>query len=231
VAQARLADHLGVERWRMVCGGSMGGMNALCWSVAFPDRVARVWATASCAAHSAMQIGFNESGRQAIMRDASFMGGDYYAHAGPVNGLAVARMIGHLSYLSEHSFEQKFGRRLQDRDKFGFDGGIEFAVESYLNYQGDKFNGRFDANSYLVLTRAIDYFELISFESAQADFLFTSFDSDWIYPTHQSRSLQAMAESAGLRSAFYEVSSPWGHDSFLLESERQGALVREFLGS
>lgn len=230
-AQERLMRSLGIERWALVAGGSMGGMQALSWSVQFPDSVARVWCTASCAAHDAMQIGFNESSRQAILRDPEFRGGDYYDSAGPVNGLAVARMIGHLSYLSEASFRQKFGRRLQEKESFTFDGGIEFAVESYLNYQGDKFTARFDANTLLVVTRAIDYFELASLQGTQAKFLFTSFDSDWIYPTHQSVALNEMAIEAGLRSKHVEISRPWGHDAFLLDGEEQGSLVRELLSS
>jgi homoserine O-acetyltransferase/O-succinyltransferase len=231
VAQERLMRFLGIDRWALVAGGSMGGMQALSWAVQFPDSVARVWCTASCAAHDAMQIGFNESSRQAILRDPEFRGGDYYDSCGPVNGLAVARMIGHLSYLSEDSFRQKFGRRLQDKESFAFDGGIEFAVESYLNYQGDKFTARFDANTLLVVTRAIDFFELSSLERAKAEFLFTSFDSDWIYPTHQSVTLNEMAIATGLRSKHVEISRPWGHDAFLLDGEEQGRLVRELLSS
>ncbi|QYK53845.1 MAG: homoserine O-acetyltransferase [Fimbriimonadaceae bacterium] len=227
--QARLADHLGIGRWLCVAGGSMGGMQALCWAVQYPNRVAGVWATASCAAHSAMQIGFNEVGRQAIQRDPEWKGGDYYDGPGPVNGLSVARMAGHLSYLSDQSFTMKFGRRLQDGDEFRFDNGIEFAIESYLNYQGDKFTNRFDANSYLLLTRAIDYFSLKSLESAKCKFLFTSFDSDWIYPSHQIEQLHAMAQEAGKQSEWHEIASPMGHDSFLLDDQRQAEIVKAWL--
>jgi len=229
--QAQLADHLGIQQWRCIAGGSMGGMQALAWAVQYPDRVASVWATASCAAHSAMQIAFNEVGRQAIMRDPNWNGGDYYTGERPNHGLSVARMAGHISYLSDQSFAMKFGRSLQDREQLRFDGGIEFAVESYLNYQGDKFTNRFDANSYLVLTRAIDYFELESLQAAKCRFLFTSFDSDWIYPSHQSQELHEMASSAGLNSKWVEISSPMGHDSFLLDDREQADVVRQWLTS
>ncbi|MFM9873515.1 MAG: homoserine O-acetyltransferase [Fimbriimonadaceae bacterium] len=229
VAQHRVMESLGIEKWALVAGGSMGGMQAISWAVQYPSAVQRVWCTASAAAHGAMQIGFNETGRQAIRRDPAFMGGDYYGGEGPVQGLAIARMLGHLSFLSEESFTHKFGRNLQDKTQFSFDGEIEFAVESYLNYQGDKFTKRFDANSFITLTRAIDYFDLKSLEKAQCAFLFTSFDSDWIYPTHQSATLHQMALDAGLKSRHVEISLPWGHDSFLLDGEEQGKLVQELL--
>jgi homoserine O-acetyltransferase/O-succinyltransferase len=228
-AQFRLMSHLGIKQWALVAGGSMGGMQAICWAVQHTEAVRRVWCTASAPAHSAMQIGFNEAGRQAIIRDPNFNGGDYYTGESPNNGLSVARMLGHLSFLSESSFAQKFGRNLQDKTQFSFDGSIEFAVESYLNYQGDKFTGRFDANSFIALTRAIDYFELTSFDKAKCDFLFTSFDSDWIYPTHQSIRLHEMAIAAGLKSSHTEISLPWGHDSFLLDGEIQGKLLKAFI--
>lgn len=228
-AQCRLTEHLGIESWALVAGGSMGGMQAVCWATQHPSTVRKVWCTASCAAHSAMQIGFNESGRQAILRDPNFNGGDYYGGLSPNNGLSVARMIGHLTFLSEGSFASKFGRNLQDKENFAFDGSIEFAIESYLNYQGDKFTKRFDANSHIVLTRAIDYYQLKSFAPAECDFLFTSFNSDWIYPTHQSAELHKLALAAGKNSTFVEIDSPWGHDAFLLESDIQGRLVRDFL--
>lgn len=228
-AQFQLSQALGIQKWALVAGGSMGGMQAIQWSVQFPELVDRVWCTASCAAHSAMQIGFNEAGRQAVLRDPAFQGGDYYPNPGPVDGLAVARMIGHLTFLSESSFDSKFGRGLQGKESFAFDGGVEFAVESYLNYQGDKFTHRFDANSHLALTRAIDYYRLESFAGAQCHFLFTAFDSDWIYPSHQSAELHNLAVAAGCVSEFQEISCPWGHDAFLLEDVEQSRLVRLFL--
>ncbi|MEZ0327648.1 MAG: homoserine O-acetyltransferase [Fimbriimonas sp.] len=226
--QARLMDQLGIEMLLGVAGGSMGGMQALEWTVRFPSRVRKAFVTASCAAHSAMQIGFNEAARQAVMRDASWSGGDY-EDSGPAGGLAVARMIGHLSFLSEHAFTAKFGRHLRDKETFDYTMGTEFEVESYLNYQGTKFTSRFDANSLLYLTKAIDYYDLQSLAKARAEFLFVSFTSDWLYPSHQSAELHVMATEAGLTSRYAEIDLPYGHDAFLLDGELQGAEVRRFL--
>jgi len=229
--QVRLLDVLGIETLHAVAGGSMGGMQALQWTVQAPGRVRKAFVTASTPAHSAMQIGFNEAGRQAIMRDPKWNGGDYPLDDGPSNGLSVARMIGHLSFLSEQAFEQKFGRRLQGKDRFDYRMGVEFQVESYLSYQGDKFTHRFDANSLLVLTRAIDYFELTSLEPSQSEYLFVSYSTDWLYPTHQSERLERMAHEAGCRAKRVEIDLPYGHDAFLLDGEQQGVLVRDFLNS
>jgi homoserine O-acetyltransferase len=226
--QARLMKHLGIETLLGVCGGSMGGMQALEWSVRFPGRVRKVFATASCAAHSAMQIGYNEAARQAVMRDANWKGGFYEEGKEPDGGLAVARMIGHISFLSDPAFTAKFGRRLQDKEAFDYQFGVEFQVESYLSHQGDKFTKRFDANSMLYLTRAIDYYDLKSLAGSQSSYLFVSFTTDTLYPTHQSAELQAMAQDAGLKSRHVEIDLPMGHDAFLLDGEKQGALVREF---
>lgn len=228
-AQARLMDQLGIEKLLMVCGGSMGGMQALEWAVQFPHRVKKAWLTASCRAHSAMQIGFNEAARQAIMRDPKWLGGDYPLDDGPNGGLAVARMIGHLSFLSEESFARKFGRGLQNSESLRYVLTPEFQVESYLNYQGDKFTHRFDANSLLCLTKAIDWYECRSLESAKADFLITSFNSDWLYPSHQSSELHQMAQDAGLKSKWVDFDIPFGHDCFLLDGEHQGTELRNFL--
>lgn len=228
-AQARMVQSLGIERLHMVCGGSMGGMQALEWTCRFPDRVRKAWITASCRAHSAMQIGFNEAARQAIIRDPKWRGGDYPLDDGPSDGLAVARMVGHLSFLSEEAFSQKFGRGLQDKETFDYTFEPEFRVESYLNYQGDKFTKRFDANSLLVLTRAIDYFERKSLQGSSAEYLFTSFSSDWLYPPHQSQELHALAEAAGCRSRWVDIDLPYGHDAFLLDGAIQGQLVRSFM--
>ncbi len=228
--QRRLMDAIGVPGLALACGGSMGGMQALEWSVRYPGFVRRVWATACCRAHNAMQIGFNEAGRQAIMRDPKWSGGDYELTDPPSEGLAVARMIGHLSYLSEESFASKFGRRLQDKARFEYDHRHEFAVESYLSYQGDKFTRRFDANTYIVLTRAIDYFELADLKHSESEYLFTSFTSDWIYPSHQSQELHEMARVAGCRSTWVDVDVSMGHDAFLLDDVGQAKAVRDFLG-
>lgn len=228
--QSRLLTKLGIERLALVCGGSMGGMNSLAWATRYPDRVAKAWLTASCAAHSPMQIAFNEIGRQAIMRDPKWRGGDYPLDDPPTDGLAVARMVGHLSYLSEPAFQSKFGRGLQDKDKFDFKHGIEFQVESYLSYQADKFTGRFDPNSYLALTKAIDYFEATSLESATCDFLLTSFESDWLYLPEQSEALHQMALDCGLNSRHVRIDLPYGHDAFLLDGHYQAEALQQFLG-
>jgi homoserine O-acetyltransferase/O-succinyltransferase len=226
--QARLLDFLGVDFLHCVVGGSMGGMQALEWSVRIPDRVKRVFATASAARHSAMQIGLNEVGRQAIMRDPAWNNGNYGSNP-PVNGLAVARMLGHVTFLSNEAFEHKFGRRLQGKSEFDRHLDTEFEVESYLNYQGDKFTKRFDANSLLYLTRAIDYYEWSNTQRALCNFLFVSFTSDWLYTTKQSEELKQLALSGSGVVKHIEIDLPYGHDAFLLDSEIQGSALKEFL--
>ncbi len=226
--QKRAMESLGIDRLYAVAGGSMGGMQALDWTVAFPDAVDRAFITASCAAHSPMQIGFNEIVRQAILRDSAWKDGDY-ERPGPVAGLAVGRMVGHLSFLSEAALESKFGRRLQDKRTPDYHFGVEFEVESYLAHQGDKFTARFDANSLLYITRAIDYFELTSLVGSRSKYLFTSFVSDWLYPTHQSLKMHEMALAAGLASSHVEIDLPYGHDAFLLDGVQQARHLREFL--
>lgn len=226
--QSRLLDHLGIDTLNGVAGGSMGGMQALEWTVRKPSRVRKAFVTASCAAHSAMQIGFNEAARQAVIRDPRWNSGNYVDGEGPDGGLAVGRMIGHLSFLSEQAFEAKFGRELQGKSRPDFHLGVDFQVESYLNYQGDKFTKRFDANSLLYLTKAIDYCDLRSLEQAQAEFLFTSFTTDWLYPTHQSKTLLKMAQDVGLKAEHREIDLPYGHDAFLLDGDIQGEYVRAF---
>lgn len=227
--QVRLVRHLGIDRLLGVAGGSMGGMMALEWTLREPGLVRKAWITASAAAHSAMQIGYNEAARQAIMRDPKWRGGDYPDSDPPLGGLAVARMLGHLSYLSEASFERKFGRRLQ-RELFQGADPDQFQVEGYLAHQGEKFTRRFDANSLIVLSWAIDRYERSSLVGSQTEYLFTSFTSDTLYPSHQSRALHEMALAAGCLSAWHEIDLPFGHDAFLLDGEHQGRLVREFFG-
>lgn len=217
--QERLVEHLGISKLMGTAGGSMGGMISVEW--ARRNNVSKAFVTASCAAHSAMQIGFNECARQAIMRDPKFRGGDY-GDDPPVHGLSVARMIGHISYLSDHSFDRKFGRAMQE-DKPGL-----FQVESYLNYQGDKFTKRFDANSLICLMRAIDDYECSSLQGSETQFCVVSYSSDWLYTPRQGEALHRLALDAGLNSEYHLIDMPFGHDSFLLDGEHQAVFARNF---
>ena len=238
-AQAMLLDHLGVARLMAVVGGSMGGMQALVWPTLYPERVRSAIVIASTARHSAQNIAFHEVGRQAIMADPRWRGGDYYADGDvPSSGLAVARMAAHITYLSEAGLTEKFGRRLQGRDAktFGFD--ADFQVESYLRHQGISFVERFDANSYLYITRATDYFDLAedhggslarAFAQTRARFCIISFDTDWLYPTAESRNIVHALHAAGLEATFVELSSPFGHDSFLLDAPEMNRVLDGFL--
>jgi homoserine O-acetyltransferase len=226
--QRRLIQALGITHLHGVAGGSMGGMQALEWTVQAPSQVKKAFVTASAASHGAMQIGFNEAARQAIMRDPKWNCGNYSPTDPPTSGLAVARMIGHLTFLSESAFTHKFSRRLQGKDRPDYRLGLEFEVESYLKHQGEKFTTRFDANSLLFLTRAIDYLEIQRLERAEAQFLFVSFDSDWIYPSHLSDHLARIAREAGCIAQHEVVSLPFGHDGFLLDGTHQGKLVEDF---
>ncbi len=237
-AQARLLDHLGVGTLAAVIGGSMGGMQALTWAVNHPARVKKVVAIATAARHSAQNIAFHEVGRQAIMADPMWAGGAYPADKPPAAGLAVARMAAHITYLSEEGLTEKFGRRLQDRDavSFGFD--ADFQVESYLRHQGLSFVERFDANSYLYITRAMDYFDLAqphdgnlarAFAGVQSRFCLVSFTSDWLYPTTESRRIVRALNAAGAPVSFVELESPFGHDAFLLDAPEMNRVVNGFL--
>jgi homoserine O-acetyltransferase len=237
-AQARLLDHLGVARLAAVVGGSMGGMQALDWAVAYPDRVQSVIAIATAARHSAQNIAFHEVGRQAIMADPAWRGGDYADDAPPAAGLAVARMAAHITYLSEAGLTEKFGRRLQGREALGFGFDAEFQVESYLRHQGLAFVERFDANSYLYITRALDYFDMAephdgvlakAFAGTKARFAVVSFTSDWLYPTAESRRIVRALNAAGAAVSFVELESPFGHDAFLLEAPEMNRVVDGFL--
>ena len=234
-----LLDGLGIEKLHSVIGGSMGGMQALSLAANWPDRVERVLVIASTARHSAQNIAFHEVGRQAIMADRNWNEGDYYvSDASPDNGLAVARMAAYITYLSEEGLTENFGRNLQDRDtkSFGFD--ADFQVESYLRYQGSGFTQRFDANSYLYITRAMDYFDLAeehggtlakAFAGTAARFCLISFDSDWLYPTSESRHIVHALNAAGAKVSFVELSAPHGHDSFLLEHEQLDRVMKGFI--
>lgn len=237
--QKMLVDHLGIQRLLSVCGGSMGALQALEWSVAFPDAVASVIPIAGTARHSAQQIAFNEVGRQAIMADPDWDEGNYYGKRPPARGLSVARMVGHITYMSDDSMKEKFGRRLRNKDKFGFDFSVDFEVESYLRYRGSQFVDRFDANSYLYITKAMDYFDLgsgfpslgASLERAKARFLVISFTSDWLYPSYQSIEIVSALRSRNRDVAYCELSSNHGHDAFLVDVGEQTELVRGFLAS
>ncbi len=238
-AQALLIDALGIDRLYAVIGGSMGGMLALSWAATFPTRVGAALVIASTPKHSAQNIAFHEVGRQAIMADPHWRGGDYYADGkSPDAGLSVARMAAHITYMSEQGLTQKFGRELQSRDKksFGFD--ADFQIESYLRYQGLSFTNRFDANSYLYITRAMDYWDLAddhggvlanAFRETTARFCLVSFDSDWLYPTAQSKSVVHALNASGAPVSFVELSSPFGHDAFLLDTPGLERVIDGFL--
>jgi homoserine O-acetyltransferase len=237
-AQRYLIDHLGIERLLAVAGGSMGGMQALQWAASYPERVRACLPIATTARHSPMLIAFGEVGRQAIFADPHWQNGAYYAGPRPNTGLALARMLGHITYLSEDSMHQKFGRRLQDREHFGYDFAADFAVESYLHYKGSRFTERFDANSYLYVTKALDYFDLANghgnlaraFEnSAQLSYLVVSFTSDWLYPSYHSKELVSALNAIGADVSYCNIQSTWGHDAFLLEVETMTRLIGDFL--
>jgi homoserine O-acetyltransferase len=237
-AQARLLDRLGIDRLFAAAGGSMGGMQALEWAVQFPERVGHVLFIASTARSSAQNIAFNAIGRAAITNDPRWNGGDYYGGDAPDGGLAVARMAGHITYMSDHSLEAKFGRRLQAHDALPYRLDTpEFAVESYLGHQGEKFVQRFDANSYLYITKALDYFDIAdgygSMEAAlartQAGYLVISFSSDWLYTEAQARELVWALRAAGRPVEEQRVQADYGHDSFLVEVKTMTELVGGYL--
>lgn len=238
-AQKLLMDHLGVLTLHAVIGGSMGGMQAMLWAILYPSFVRRLLAMATTAREGAQAIAFNEVGRQAIMQDPAWTQGNYPADGGPRVGLAIARMMAHITYLSDASMDRKFGRRKRadaaNGDAYNFD--IQFEVESYLRYQGQSFINRFDANSYLYITRALDQFDLAyaygsleaAFAPVQAETLVVGFTSDWLFPPEQNRNIALALLRAGKRACYTELATDLGHDSFLLESEDLYALVRGFL--
>ena len=237
--QKRLIDHLGIERLLSVAGGSMGAMQAIQWAVAYPEAVASAMPIAGTARHSAQQIAFNEVGRQAIMADPDWNGGNYYNGKPPARGLAVARMVGHITYMSDDSMREKFGRRLREKEQVGYDFSVDFEVESYLRYRGSQFVSRFDANSYLYITKAMDYFDLTNgqgaldsvLERVTARFLVISFTSDWLYPSYQSQDVVRALRRRNRDVAYCELPSNYGHDAFLVEVGEQTELVRGFLAS
>ncbi len=238
-AQKKLIEYLGIEKLLAVVGGSLGGMQALAWSVKYPKTVLSAILLATTARHSALAIAFNEVSRQAIMADPSWNNGHYYDKKKPNAGLAVARMIGHITYLSDESMRKKFGRKLQDKNNFSFNFNTDFQVENYLHYQGKKFVERFDANSFLYITKAADYFDLakeygknslvMAFSKVLAKFLVISFTSDWLYPTYQSKLMVKAMKKSGLDVSFCEIKADWGHDAFLLPSERFIEMIKNFL--
>jgi homoserine O-acetyltransferase len=238
-AQKRLLDSLGITSLYAVLGGSMGGMQVLQWGIEYPSFVRRLLPMATTARESAQGIGFNEVGRQAIMQDPEWHHGDYPKNGGPKVGLAIARMMAHITYLSDASMDRKFGRkRTHAADGAAYNFDVQFEVESYLRYQGESFINRFDANSYLYITRAIDHFDLAAaygslekaFAGVEAETLVVGFTSDWLFPPSQNRGVTLALLRAGKRASYAELSTDLGHDSFLLESEELYTLVRGFLG-
>jgi homoserine O-acetyltransferase/O-succinyltransferase len=240
-AQAMLLDHLGIESLFAVAGGSMGGMQVLQWAASYPDRVFAALPIACATRHSAQNIAFHEVGRQAVMADPEWRGGRYLAEGtNPRRGLAVARMAAHITYLSDAALHRKFGRRFQDRATPTFSFDADFEVESYLRYQGSSFVERFDANSYLYLTRAMDYFDLAAdygdvlaqaFRGTKTRFCVISFTSDWLFPTVDSRAIVHALNASSARVSFAEIVTDKGHDAFLLDEPELFAIVRGFLGS
>jgi homoserine O-acetyltransferase len=235
--QKKLLEYLGIPRLLTIAGGSIGGMQALSWAILYPEAVRSVSVIASAAYTSAQGIAFNKVGRNAIMSDPAWRNGDYYGKPGPERGLSIARMIGHITYLSDESMRRKFSRNLQTRDELCYEMSDDFAVESYLEHQGESFVERFDANSYLFITKAMDYFDLPgkygSLEEAlkgvQSKFLLVSFTSDWLFPVYQSKEI-VKALMRNLKDVSYcEIDSPYGHDAFLLEADRLGRIVKGFL--
>lgn len=238
-AQHRLMHHLGICKWLAVCGGSMGGMQALCWAVEYPDAVGSVIPIATTSKLSPQSIAFDWVGRQAIMSDPKWKGGDYGTEV-PEQGLAIARMVGHITYLSDKSMDKKFGRRLQESDRYSFGFTRNFQVESYLEHQGQRFVERFDANSYLYITRAMDYFDLSekgdgdltkTFAKIKAAFLVISFSSDWLFPPKASQEIVKALRNNNVEVSYCNIDSEYGHDAFLLESGTLGDLISGFLAS
>jgi homoserine O-acetyltransferase len=238
-AQARLADRLGIEQFAAVMGGSLGGMQALAWSIMFPARLRHCVVIASTPKLTAQNIAFNDVARQAILSDPDYRGGDFYAHGVvPRNGLRVARMVGHITYLSDDDMAEKFGRKLRNAagaNDYKFDFGIDFEIESYLRYQGDKFSEYFDANTYLLITKALDYFDPArpfggdltrALEGTRAEFFVASFTTDWRFSPERSREIVQALVCNRRKVTYAEIDAPHGHDAFLLEDARYLNMVR-----
>lgn len=237
--QALLLDYLGIERIYAVIGGSLGGQQALEWALAFPDRVENAIVLASSARLSPQGLAFNAVARHAILSDPHFNNGDYYGRAAPAEGLAAARMLGHITYLSDEAMYRKFGRRLQGKSAPEFSFGIEFEVESYLAYQGKSFVERFDANAYLYISRAMDYYDAarnwgvgelsVACSRIKSRFMVVSFSSDWLYPPRECEELALAVCRNGKPVTYVMIPSDYGHDAFLVETEALGGLLRNFL--
>jgi homoserine O-acetyltransferase len=240
-AQARLADRLGIEQFAAVMGGSLGGMQALAWSIMFPERLRHCIVIASTPKLSAQNIAFNDVARQAILTDPDYRGGDFYEHGVvPKNGLKVARMVGHITYLSNDDMAEKFGRKLRnaaETNDYKFDFGIDFEIESYLRYQGDKFSEYFDANTYLLITKALDYFDPArehggnlakALANTRAKYLIASFSTDWRFSPERSREIVEALLANRRKVTYAEIDAPHGHDAFLLEDARYMNIVRAY---
>lgn len=235
-AQKYLLDHLGIKKLLSAAGGSMGGLQALKWAVMYPDAVHSVISIAANTRHTAQQIALHEVARQAIMSDPDWQNGDYYGKSIPARGLALSRMIGHITYMSEKSMEEKFGRKLISKERLGYDFSSDFEVESYLKYRAGNFVQRFDANSYLYLSKALDYFDLAedgplsdAFAPAKASFLIVSFTSDWLYPSYQSKEMVRTLTANDQDVSDIEMNTSYGHDAFLVEVEGLSKLITHFL--
>lgn len=234
-AQRHLIDFLGIEKLLCVTGGSMGGMQVLQWVASYPEIARSAIPIATATTHSPQQIAFNEVGRQAIMADPHWNNGNYYGGELPARGLAVARMVGHITYMSDSSMAEKFGRRFKNGSKF-HKFGTDFEVEGYLQYRGDNFVKRFDANSYLYITKAMDLFDLSNgkplyevFKGIDTKLMVIAFKSDWLYPAYQSHSIVKALKVAGVNATYCEIFSTYGHDAFLIEVEQQERLIKHFL--
>jgi homoserine O-acetyltransferase len=234
-AQRHLIDHLGIKRLLSVVGGSMGGMQVLQWMVSYPQRIRSAIPIATTMKHTPQQIAFNEVGRQSVMADPDWQSGDYYGKTAPAKGLAIARMIGHITYMSDASMAEKFGRKFRSqREPFKF--SPDFEVEGYLRNRGDNFVRRFDANSYLYLTKAIDYFNILNgyslgsiFKELNAKVLVIAFKSDWLYPAYQSLEIAKACKLSGVDASYIEIAASYGHDSFLVETEQEAKIIGNFL--
>ena len=237
--QKAFLDAIGIQKLKAVIGGSMGGMQALEWSILYPEMMDQSIVIATTSKLSPQALAFGSVGRNAISSDPNWQNGHYYDKTVPHKGLSIARMIGHITYLSEESMSKKFGRRLQEKSEYGYNFQNDFQIESYLQYQGDKFVDRFDANAYLYLSKAMSYFDLEkkygslkeAFQSAKSQFLIISISSDWLYPSKQNKEIVKTLMNLDKKVTFSEIQSPFGHDGFLLETETLTQIIKPYLDS